>query len=235
MKAAFISIAIALLIVTGYQSVNSMNNNTDAVIKERAKNSQLATFAGGCFWCTESDFEKVKGVLEVVSGYTGGRQETATYQQVSAGRTRHLEAVQVRYNPAEITYGELLDIFWRHVDPTDPGGQFVDRGAQYRSAIFYHDEEQRRFAEESKAALDRSGRFDKAIVTEIIPLEAFYPAEDYHQDYYKKIRCGTNFTGTDRAATNFLKRHGPKWTRKYKSNLPLEPIQYPMMIRFVKS
>lgn len=145
-----------------------------------------ATFAGGCFWCLESDFKKVDGVIEAVSGYIGGDTENPTYQEVSSGRTGHAEAVQVRYDPGKIDYQELLDIFWRHVDPTDAGGQFVDRGSQYRPAIFYHDEEQKRLAEASKKALAQSGPFDKPIATEIVACTRFHPAENYHQDYYKK-------------------------------------------------
>ena len=144
---------------------------------------QTATFAGGCFWCVEADFEKVPGVVEVISGYTGGRGEKPTYDDY--GRKGHVEAAQIIYDPRKVSYQELLDYFWRHIDPTDPGGQFVDRGAHYRSAIFYHDEEQKRLTEESKRALEKSGRFSKPIVTEILPLTTFYRAEDYHQDYYK--------------------------------------------------
>jgi len=150
------------------------------------ENLQKATFAGGCFWCSEADFEKTDGVVEVISGYTGGATADPSYEEVSSGRTEHLEAVQVIYDPAKITYKELLDVFWRHVDPTDSGGQFVDRGAQYRTAVFYHDEEQRLAAEASRQELDRSGRFKKPVVTEILPLTRFYAAESYHQDYYKK-------------------------------------------------
>ncbi len=146
----------------------------------------VATFAGGCFWCTESDFEKLPGVKSVISGYSGGDEPNPTYGQVSAGETGHMESVQVYYDPAEISYSQLLDWFWRHIDPTDDGGQFVDRGKQYRSAIFYHDEEQHRLAEESKQKLAASGVFKKPIVTMIVPFKSFYPAEDYHQDYYKR-------------------------------------------------
>jgi len=145
-----------------------------------------ATFAGGCFWCLESDFEKVDGVIEAVSGYIGGKTENPTYHEVSSGRSGHAEAVQVRYDPDKISYRELLDIFWRHVDPTDAGGQFVDRGSQYRPAIFYHDAEQKRLAEASKQALAQSGTFDKPIATEIVEITKFFPAEDYHQAYYQK-------------------------------------------------
>jgi len=148
--------------------------------------TDIATFAGGCFWCTEADLEKVPGVVKVISGYTGGHKENPTYEEASSGTTGHVEAVQVYYDPAKTSYGELLNWFWRHVDPTDAGGQFVDRGSQYRSVIFYHSEEQKRLAEKSKEELNKSGRFDKPIATEIIQFTKFYEAEDYHQDYYKK-------------------------------------------------
>jgi peptide methionine sulfoxide reductase msrA/msrB len=148
--------------------------------------TRQATFAGGCFWCTQADFEKLPGVVKVVSGYTGGTRENPTYEEVSSGITGHVEAIQVYYDPSKITYEELLAFFWKHVDPTDQGGQFVDRGTQYRSVIFYHDEEQKRLAEKSKEALDRSGRFNKPVATEIVKFTKFYEAEDYHQDYYKK-------------------------------------------------
>jgi peptide methionine sulfoxide reductase msrA/msrB len=147
---------------------------------------QVATFAGGCFWCTESDFEKVEGVVAVISGYTGGAEEDPTYESVSMGATGHYEAVQVYFDPQKISYEALLDHFWRHVDPTDPGGQFVDRGRQYRTAIFYHDDAQRQAAEASKEKLAGMAVFDKALVTPILPLNRFYAAEEYHQDFYKK-------------------------------------------------
>jgi len=150
------------------------------------RNYRTATFAGGCFWCVESDFEKVPGVIEVISGYAGGETENPTYEEVSSGRTGHTEAVQVLYDPQVVNYEQLLDVFWRHIDPTDPGGQFVDRGSQYRSAVFYQDDEQRRQAEASKERLNHSGRFEKPVVTEITKLKKFYEAEPYHQDYYKK-------------------------------------------------
>ena len=151
-----------------------------------AATSERAYFAGGCFWCTESDFEKVDGVIEAISGYTGGDMANPTYEQVSAGGTGHLEAVKVIYDPARISYEALLDVFWRHVDPTDDGGQFVDRGYQYRSAIFYASDDERRLAEASRDRLAASGRFDKPIVTEVTPLDVFYPAEDYHQEYFQR-------------------------------------------------
>jgi peptide methionine sulfoxide reductase msrA/msrB len=188
MKSLFIIMIILLigLVLFGFQKSNNKSDEKSPIMKAEPKNLKTATFAGGCFWCVESDFEKVDGVVEAVSGYTGGRAPDPTYKEVSAGGTGHAEAVQVRYDPDKITYKELLDVFWRHVDPTDAGGQFVDRGSQYRPAIFYHDEEQKRIAEESKAELDKSGRFSKPIATEIVPLAEFYSAEEYHQDYYDK-------------------------------------------------
>lgn len=146
----------------------------------------VATFAGGCFWCVEAGFEKIPGVEEAVSGYSGGEEKNPTYQEVSAGRTGHTEAVRVYYDPDVITYTGLLQAFWRMMDPTDADGQFVDRGKQYRPAIFYHNAEQERLAKESKQALIDSGRYQEPVVIEIVPLQAFYPAEAYHQDYYKK-------------------------------------------------
>ncbi len=176
------------LVLIGIQQAKSQKQDATANMKKQYddKNLKRATFAGGCFWCTESDFEKVDGVVEVISGYTGGHTENPTYEEVSSGVTGHAESIQVIYDPAKVSYEQLLDVFWRHIDPTDAGGQFVDRGTQYRSAIFYQDDEQRRLAEESKAKLAQSGRFDKPIVTEIVKLGPFYPAEEYHQDYYKK-------------------------------------------------
>ncbi|MDH3689224.1 MAG: peptide-methionine (R)-S-oxide reductase MsrB, partial [Gammaproteobacteria bacterium] len=145
-----------------------------------------ATFAGGCFWCVESDFEKLPGVVEVISGYSGGHVPNPTYKQVSAGRTGHIEAVQVYYDPEQISYEGLLQSLWRQVDPTDAEGQFVDRGRQYRPAVFYHDETQKRAAEHSLAKLDKSGRYNQPVALEIVPFERFYKAEEYHQNYYKK-------------------------------------------------
>ncbi|MGO9567090.1 MAG: peptide-methionine (S)-S-oxide reductase MsrA [Desulfomonilaceae bacterium] len=147
-------------------------------------NEEKATFAGGCFWCMQPPFEKLDGVVQVVSGYTGGTGENPTYEDYA--QKGHSEAVQITYDPSKISYSQLLDVFWRQIDPTDPGGQFVDRGPQYRSAIFFHNEEQKKLAEESKEALGKSGKFDKPIVTEIIKASVFYKAEEYHQDYYKK-------------------------------------------------
>ena len=143
-----------------------------------------ATFAGGCFWCMEPPFDKLDGVLSTISGYTGGKKKNPTYEEVSAGGTGHAEAVEVTYDPKKINYAKLLDVFWRNVDPLTPNRQFCDGGSQYRTAIFYHDETQKRLADESKKALSK--RFKEPIVTEVVPAKEFYPAEDYHQDYYIK-------------------------------------------------
>ena len=153
----------------------------------------LATFAGGCFWCMEPPYDKLDGVLATTSGYTGGRTVDPTYKEVSAGGTGHAEAVQVTYDPAKVSYEQLLEVFWRNVDPLDAGGQFCDRGDQYRTGIFVHDEEQQRLAEASKRQLEDSGRFEQPIVTEIVAAGPFYPAEDYHQDYYEKNPLRYNF------------------------------------------
>ncbi len=146
----------------------------------------VAIFAGGCFWCMEGPFDALDGVLSTTSGYTGGELAEPTYEQVSAGGTGHAEAVQVVYDPSKLTYQQLLERFWQNIDPLDPAGQFCDKGSQYRSEIFWLDDDQRRLAEESKAQLDASHRFGQPIVTQIAKAGPFYPAEDYHQDYYQK-------------------------------------------------
>ena len=146
----------------------------------------VATFAGGCFWCMEPPFDKLGGVLSTTSGYTGGHVKKPSYKEVSAGGTGHTEAIQVRYDPEKISYGELLEVFWRNIDPTVANRQFCDGGSQYRSGIFVHDAAQREAAERSKAELEANKPLDGPIVTEIVNAETFYPAEDYHQDYYLK-------------------------------------------------
>ncbi|HEX7081584.1 MAG TPA: peptide-methionine (S)-S-oxide reductase MsrA [Gammaproteobacteria bacterium] len=153
--------------------------------EEGSEDTAVATFAGGCFWCVEEAFDKVEGVLSTTSGYTGGHVPHPSYEQVSAGNTGHAESVRVEYDPDVVTYEELLDAFWHNIDPLDAGGQFCDRGDQYRSAIFYHNERQRELAERSKRELEESGVLPGKIVTEIVPATEFYPAEGYHQDYYK--------------------------------------------------
>jgi peptide-methionine (S)-S-oxide reductase len=151
-----------------------------ALAQETAK----ATFAGGCFWCMEPPFDKLDGVISTTSGYTGGQKAKPTYEEVSAGATGHTEAVEILYDPRRVTYARLLEVFWRNIDPTTPDRQFCDVGSQYRAAIFYHDESQRRLAEQSKQAV--AERLRRPIVTQVVPAATFYVAEEYHQDYYKK-------------------------------------------------
>lgn len=155
-----------------------------AAQREAPLETAKATFAGGCFWCMEPPFDALDEVLSTTSGYTGGTKKNPTYEQVTAGRTSHVEAVEIIYDPVKITYSKLLEVFWRNIDPFNPNGQFCDVGSHYRSVVFYHDETQKRLAEESKTALSR--RFKEPIVTEIVSASQFYPAEDYHQDFYKK-------------------------------------------------
>lgn len=155
-------------------------------MSEDKKALAKATFAGGCFWCMEPPFAKLAGVVSVTPGYTGGEKANPTYEAVCTGRTGHAEAVEILFDPEQIGYGELLDVFWRNINPTDDGGQFADRGSQYRTVIFCHDAEQERLARESKAELQASGKFDSPIRTEIVSAGPFYPAEEYHQDYYRK-------------------------------------------------
>lgn len=159
-----------------------------AAEKDAASAAPLATatFAAGCFWCVESDFDKVEGVVETISGYTGGTTKNPTYHEVGDGGTGHAEALQVKYDPAKVSYTKLLDYYWRHVDLLDGGGQFCDRGDQYRPVIFTHGDEQKKLAEESKAALEKSGRFKQPIAVQIVAASTFTAAEDYHQDYYNK-------------------------------------------------
>lgn len=147
---------------------------------------ELATFAGGCFWCMVKPFDQQPGIIRVVSGYTGGIKENPTYQEVCADLTGHYEAVQITFDPTIFSYEQLLDIFWQQIDPTDAGGQFYDRGTSYQTAIFYHNEKQKQIAENSKLQLEQSGTFSAPIATKILPVKSFYPAEDYHQNYYKK-------------------------------------------------
>ena len=182
MKFILILMALAFFGFIGFMTVNQ----PEAVEMTGMSNSTLekATFAGGCFWCMEKPFEKLSGVASVTSGYAGGTNKNPTYKNYSA--YGHIEVVEILYDPTMVSYEKLLEVFWRQIDPTDPGGQFVDRGRAYSTGIFYHDEEQKRLADISKADMDSSGIFDKAIVTPILPAKQFYAAEDYHQDYYKE-------------------------------------------------
>jgi peptide methionine sulfoxide reductase msrA/msrB len=206
MKNIYLMTMMLILILTACHKADSGRMAVRDKMAKEGGTLTVATFAGGCFWCTEADFGKVPGVERVVSGYTGGRKENPTYEEVSAGTTGHVEAIQVYFDPSKVTYEDLLEHFWKHVDPTDPGGQFVDRGSQYRSVIFYHDEEQKRLAEESKGELSRSGKFDKPVVTEIVKFTKFFEAEEYHQDYYAKNPIRYKFYRYNSGRDQFLKK-----------------------------
>ena len=180
----------------------AVSQAADAPAAAAPANTETAIFAAGCFWCVESDFDKVPGVLETISGYTGGKTENPKYEEVGGGSTGHAEALQVIYDPSKVSYPKLLDYYWRHVDLVDGGGQFCDRGSQYRPAIFTTSDEQKQLAEASKAALEASGKFKQKIAVQIVPAAKFTAAEDYHQDYYHKnpVRYKFYRTGCGRDA-----------------------------------
>jgi peptide methionine sulfoxide reductase msrA/msrB len=180
------------------------------------------TFAGGCFWCMERPFEKLEGVIEVISGYTGGLKDNPTYEEVSSGQTGHLEAVQITFDPSKITYSKLLETFWRQIDPTDPIGQFADKGTQYKTAIFYHNPEQKELAEKSKAELAKSGKYKTPIVTNIIKASKFFKAEDYHQDYHKKNPINYKQYRYASGRDPFLNKI---WGDKTKTEEPIENVK----------
>lgn len=176
-RRSYFAIAVCMF---GAVAVSSPGSASEAAAPAKAY------FAGGCFWCMEEAFEKVEGVVSVVSGYMGGTLSDPTYEQVSAERTGHAEAVEISYDPSKVSYQKLLEAFWRNIDPVTPNAQFCDHGSQYRSVVFYGTEEEQRLSEESKSAIERSKRFSAPIVTQLVKASTFYPAEDYHQDYYKK-------------------------------------------------
>ncbi|MCH7415182.1 peptide-methionine (S)-S-oxide reductase MsrA [Belliella sp. R4-6] len=230
----FLTISFTMILASCSEAKNGSVKEKDNDLEEKFKGPvELATFAGGCFWCIEAPFENVAGVVSVVSGYTGGKEKNPTYADVSAGKTSHKEAVQVTYNPEVISYSEIIDIFWQQFDPTDAGGSFYDRGSQYESAIFFHNSTQKKVAEDSKKKLDKSGIFKKPIVTPIVKFDTFYEAEEYHQDYYKKNpeEYYAYRKGSGRDA--FIAEHWPskpeeKYTRPSKAELKktLNELQY---------
>jgi len=222
MKILFLFVMM-LFLLNGCQRSDFVQPGVKSEMTKEDKNTRKATFAGGCFWCTEADFEKLPGVIKVVSGYAGGNKENPSYAEVSSGKTGHLEAVQIYYDPSKITYEGLLNFFWKHVDPTDSGGQFVDRGAQYRSAIFYHDEEQKKLAERSKEVLKQSGKLNQPVVTEIIPFTKFYEAEEYHQDYYKKHSLKYSYYRYGSGRDQFLEK---VWGIEMETQIPKKGKTY---------
>ena len=235
MKKTILIVLFLSFFFSGCTNASEHNNREDINMSNQNGKVEKATLAGGCFWCMEHPFEKLDGVSAVISGYTGGQKANPTYEEVSAGGTGHLEAVQITYNPDKITYQELLDVFWRQIDPTDAGGQFVDRGPQYRSAIFYHNDDQKRLAEISKAELGKSGIYENPIVTEILKFSKFYEAENYHQDYYKKSTLKYKYYRYRSGRDQYLKKiWGDKADTKSNFQKPsdkelkekLTPIQY---------
>jgi peptide methionine sulfoxide reductase msrA/msrB len=208
MKILKISVLSVLLFSVSVFSIENEklmgNNKTDKF--------QIATFAGGCFWCMEPPYEKLAGVIEVVPGYTGGKKKNPTYKEVTTGKTGHYEAVQITFDPSKTNYSELIEIFWTQIDPTDQGGQFYDRGSQYKTAIFYHSEEQKQLAVKSKMELEKSKRFDEPIATEILKAPVFYKAEKYHDDYYKKNPLRYNSYKKGSGREDFIKI---KWQDKF--------------------
>jgi len=180
-----LSVILVSLLLLGLGGILRADENAGKAQPQGA-NFETATFAGGCFWCMQPPFDKLNGVVRTTVGFTGGTEKDPTYKQVSYGRTGHAESIEIVYDPGKVTYEELLDVYWMNIDPTDSGGQFVDRGKQYRPAIFYRSEAQKKAAEASKERLDKSGRFDKPIVVQIVEATEFYPAEDYHQKFYLK-------------------------------------------------
>jgi peptide methionine sulfoxide reductase msrA/msrB len=199
--------AITILLITMIFTISVFAFSAPAgPSQDSTSGLETATFAGGCFWCLEADFESIKGVKKAISGYTGGHGPDPDYRSVSSGATGHTEAVQVLFDPDEVSYETLLTIFWRHIDPTDAGGQFVDRGSQYRPEIFYHSEDQKKQALASRKALDDAGIFDKPVVTPVTRFETFFPAEDYHQDYFKKNTIQYKYYRLGSGRDQFLNR-----------------------------
>jgi peptide methionine sulfoxide reductase msrA/msrB len=207
MKKLIIISFILPFVLSIYSNASEHNDRQGGgTMSNQNKNIEKATLAGGCFWCMEHPFEKLDGVTEVISGYTGGHKINPTYEEVSAGGTGHAEAVQITYDSDKVAYADLLDVYWRQIDPTDAGGSFVDRGSQYRSAIFYHNHEQKRVAELSKENIDKSGRYDKPIVTEVVKFSKFYKADEYHQDYHKKHRLKYEYYRYRSGRDQYLRR-----------------------------
>ncbi|MRG85791.1 peptide-methionine (S)-S-oxide reductase MsrA [Salinibacillus xinjiangensis] len=187
---------------------------------------EKATFAGGCFWCMVEPFDTRPGIHQVISGYTGGHKENPTYEEVCSDTTGHYEAVEITFDPSIFPYEDLVEIFWRLIDPTDPGGQFNDRGDSYRTAIFYHNEHQKEVAEASKKKLEESGKFNQPIVTEILPASTFYPAEDYHQDYYQKNPLHYKMYKKGSGRQGFIEKTWGNEKNLDELKQKLNPIQY---------
>ena len=213
-----------MLAVSGAFATDSKEMQT---MNDKTATTERAIFAGGCFWCMEKPFEELDGVVSVTSGYSGGHTKNPTYENYAAGG--HIEVVQIVYDPAKVSYDKLLDVYWHQVDPTDAGGQFVDRGHAYITTIFYTTDQQKRLAEKSKAELDKRGVYDKPIVTPIEPAQTFYPAEEYHQDYYKKNPLRYKFYRSGSGRDNFLDKIWGEDRKEWgvrELKMKLTPLQY---------
>lgn len=197
----FLSITISVFFILNMAYAEQGKINPDY-----SDRLEKATFAGGCFWCMEPPFDKLNGVISTTSGYAGGNEIMPTYEEVSSGRTGHFEAIEIVYDPEKVSYDKLLDVFWKNIDPTQENGQFADIGKQYRTAIFFHDDNQQKLAIASKEQLDKSGIFKKPVATEILPAGKFYPAEDYHQDYYLKNPVRYKYYRFGSGRDNFLNK-----------------------------
>ena len=231
MKIFFQSTLLYILALFLTTMVTEGDTAAEAADEPDTQKTEKALFAGGCFWCMEKPFEQEDGVLSVISGYSGGTSQNPTYQDYS--KSGHIEVVQITFNPEKIDYSRLLEIFWRQIDPTDSGGQFVDRGHEYSSAVFYYDEKQKEFAQKSKTLLEESTIFQNPIVTPIKPAQKFWPAEEYHQDYYKKNPLRYAFYRSGSGRDTFLEKHWPKGktTMNQQSSAEhlkekLTPLQY---------
>ena len=221
---------ISAFLLSKFFPENTVTNQKNEVVltKSITGKEEIAIFAGGCFWCMEHPFEDLPGVTQAISGYIGGKKGNATYKKVASGHTGHLEAVKIHFDPEKISYADILEVFWRNINPTDDGGQFVDRGSQYRTGIFYTSETQKEIAEKSKINLIKSGRFKKAIVTPVIEASPFYRAEEYHQDFFKKnvIRYKIYRAGSGRDA--FINKF---WGKEKEFKLS---TRYPLSSKIIK-
>jgi len=240
MKNSYTYYFFIILVVLIAVLFTTINGSSESVYKSKSSSIpglRKATFAGGCFWCMEPPFEKLTGVSKVISGYTGGKKENPSYKEVATGSTDHAEAIEIHYDSSIISYNDLLEVLWRNIDPTDGGGQFVDRGKQYRPAIFYHDKDQKKLAEKSRNKLEKSKRFKNKIETKIIKATKFYAAEEYHQDFYKKSTVRYKIYRVGSGRDQFLKKHWGE-NLEYKLNRTSQKNnsdnKLPLKTKFIK-
>jgi len=240
MKNSYTYYFFIILVVLIAVLFTTINGSSESVYKSKSSSIpglKKATFAGGCFWCMEPPFEKLTGVSKVISGYTGGKKENPSYKEVATGSTDHAEAIEIHYDSSIISYNDLLEVLWRNIDPTDGSGQFVDRGKQYRPAIFYHDKDQKKLAKKSRNKLKKSKRFKNKIETKIIKATKFYAAEEYHQDFYKKSTVRYKIYRVGSGRDQFLKKHWGE-NLEYKLNRTSQKNnsdnKLPLKTKFIK-